>query len=292
MWDESLRCYRVPQAPGYTAAMTNWDPHFTRRSPMFAPLRGVARDIECAPWPTPADFNRLAAIHGVRSGGGAPLHFEAARASSVPTAADYERQIHDAGTVPLRAANWHDLFNALVWLVFPRTKAALNRAHAAQQRHAPAAAGGRGRRRDALTLLDESGVLVLSSSAEVLGRLRAFEWKRVFWEERETLLRTTQVLLFGHGLYEKALAPYVGMSAHALLLEVPAAAGTPDADTLIAAADVIAASAVEASLLTPRELTPLPLLGVPGWWDDNRHAAFYDNSAYFRPGRARGTTAR
>lgn len=292
MLDESLRCYRVPRTPGYTAAMSNWDPHFAQRTPMFAPLRRVAHGIDGAAWPTPAQLNRLAAGRGVCSGGGVALHFEAACLSSVPTAADYEQRIYEAGTVPLRAANWHDLFNALAWLVFPRAKAAVNRAHVAQQRHAPVVPGVRGRRRDALTLLDESGVLVLSSSADMLGQLRAFAWKRVFWEERETLLRTTRVLLFGHGLYEKALAPYVGMSAHALLLEVPAAAGTVDADTLLAQADAIAAGAVEAGLASPRELTPLPLLGVPGWWDDNRNAAFYDNAAYFRPGRTHGEKVR
>jgi hypothetical protein len=259
--------------------MTTWDPHCTLRTPMFAPLHGVAGGLPCAAWPAPDDLNRLAALRGVRSGGGAPLRFESAPASPMPAAADYERRIHDEGVVLLRAANWHDLFNALVWLAFPHTKAALNRAHVAQLR-AQAAAGPRGSRRDALTLLDESGVLVLSRDAAVPGRLRAFEWKRLFWDERETLLRTTRFVLFGHGLYEKALAPYVGMSGHALLLEVPG--GVADAD-----ADVLAARAVEECLMSPRDLAPLPLLGVPGWWRDNQAAAFYDNTDYFRPGRMR-----
>ena len=34
------------------------------------------------------------------------------------------------------------------------------------------------------------------------------------------------------------------------------------------------------------ELAPLPVLGVPGWWPDNEAQGFYDNSDYFRPGRA------
>jgi len=33
------------------------------------------------------------------------------------------------------------------------------------------------------------------------------------------------------------------------------------------------------------DLSPLPLLGVPGWAMDNEHAEYYDNTAYFRPGR-------
>ena len=34
-----------------------------------------------------------------------------------------------------------------------------------------------------------------------------------------------------------------------------------------------------------RELSPVPLLGVPGWSADNEDAAYYDNTAYFRSGR-------
>ncbi|HMM24565.1 MAG TPA: DUF3025 domain-containing protein [Pseudoxanthomonas mexicana] len=30
-------------------------------------------------------------------------------------------------------------------------------------------------------------------------------------------------------------------------------------------------------------LTPLPVLGVPGWWDGNADPAFYADAAVFRP---------
>ena len=188
----------------------------------------------------------------------------------------------------MRPGNWHDLFNALVWLAFPLTKVALNRAHTDEFRAKPAAA--RSVRRDALTLFDESGVLVFSSDLTMLKRIRAFDWKRVFWDERETLLKTTRCLLFGHGLYEKALSPYVGMSGHALLLDLPDAFGGRDEaalDTGLATLDAMAANAVQTCVMQPRDLSPLPVLGVPGWWDANNDAAFYDNARYFRPGRMR-----
>jgi len=54
---------------------------------------------------------------------------------------------------------------------------------------------------------------------------------------------------------------------------------------LIEASDTLAAATVR-SLGTPGALTPLPLLGVPGWWSANEDAAFYDNARYFRSGRA------
>jgi len=40
-------------------------------------------------------------------------------------------------------------------------------------------------------------------------------------------------------------------------------------------------------LTTPRSLSPLPVLGIPGWWSENEAPAFYDDTAYFREGRMR-----
>lgn len=247
---------------------------------MFAPLSGIAANISGEEWPSPDDLNLLATNCSAR------LKFSALTDNAAPGAADYERRIHDDGVVPLRPANWHDLFNALVWLAFPRTKAAINRAHVEALRAIPGSVPGpRSVRRDALTLFDESGVLVLSSDPVVLTRIRAFDWKRLFWDERAALQRTTRFLLFGHALYEKALSPYIGITGHALLLALPGAADESDQDTLLARADVLAAEAVQTNLAKPRDLSPLPLLGVPGWWHANNEAVFYGDTNYFRPGR-------
>jgi hypothetical protein len=40
-----------------------------------------------------------------------------------------------------------------------------------------------------------------------------------------------------------------------------------------------------------RELSPLPVLGVPGWWNGNEREGFYDDTAYFRPGRRQTTVS-
>jgi hypothetical protein len=277
--------------------MQAWDAQFTARSKMFEPLRTLAVGLQGPSWPTAQRLSALAALHEVRSGGGQPLQFVAPAGAASPGAADYELAIHDEGCVPLRGDNWHDFFNALAWLAFPRLKAALNRAHAAELRAGQGDAGntrntqnGRSAKRDALTLFDESGVLVLSSERAVLDGIRAFEWKQVFCTERERLMRSTRFLLFGHGLYEKALAPYVGMTGHALLLEMPAGLEFLHAKAskaLVAEADAVAATAVVERIAHPRDLSPLPVLGVPGWWDANRDADFYNNTDYFRPRRAR-----
>lgn len=252
---------------------------------MFAPLRPLARQLEGETWPAFARLNELAQSLAVVSGGGQPLRFVSAAEQAAPKAADYEQRIHNEGIVPLRERNWHDFFNAAAWLTFPRIKAALNRAHVDALRAQPLtdrnaqSASGRNRRRDALTLFDESGVLVLSQSVAVLEDIRSFAWRRLFWDGRERFQATTQCLIVGHALYEKALSPYVGMTGHALLLHADGAGGGDP--------QCIAANLLQTGVMHPRDLSPLPVLGIPGWWEANRDAAFYDNTAYFRPGRMR-----
>ena len=82
------------------------------------------------PWftdgePTLAQLNEAARQRDVKSGGDMPLQF-------VPPVADnlsYEERIFRFGAVATRENNAHDLFNALMWLTFPQTKALLNRRH-------------------------------------------------------------------------------------------------------------------------------------------------------------------
>ncbi len=273
--------------------MADWDKHFAAHSPIFAPLRALGAALDCADWPVLDQLNAIARAGAVVSGGGQPLRFVSLSGQPAPAAADYELRTHDEGVVPVRDANWHDFFNAASWLVFPRTKAAVNRAHVEALRvQSSAVRNVRSRGRDALTLFDESGVLVLSRSRAVLAGIRDFAWKRVFWDERDGLPATTRFVMFGHALYEKALLPYVGMSGHALLLEVPDNGDTPETSAWVAQADAAAAHVLIERVTQPHDLSPLPVLGVPGWWDANRAAAFYDNTAYFRAGRREKQSAR
>ena len=36
-----------------------------------------------------------------------------------------------------------------------------------------------------------------------------------------------------------------------------------------------------------KKMSPLPLLGVPSWFEGNKQKTFYDNTQYFRPKRHR-----
>jgi hypothetical protein len=202
----------------------------------------------------------------------------------------YEARIRARGEMHVRDRNWHDVFNVLVWLTYPRTKAALNDTQFAALRRDELATrrahSTRGPVRDALTLFDENGLIVLASDESLLEDVRAFRWKQLFWERREQVLTSMRFFVFAHALFEKALRPYVGMTAHALLFSVPEDDVRRPLPNAVAAADGLASARV-ATITAPSSLAPVPVLGIPGWWVENESSAFYDNPDYFRTGRRR-----
>lgn len=100
----------------------------------------------------------------------ADVRFEAqteARKRGVPfdRARSYDGSITRRGVVPTREGSMHDLMNAVIWSVYPRTKRALHaRQDAALAREVDegqtALPGRRSRLRDRLSMLDEGGVIV------------------------------------------------------------------------------------------------------------------------------------
>ena len=104
----------------------------------------------------------------------------------------YEPQIYLTGEIQTRFKNWHDLFNALVWLSFPRAKAMLNQLHFQELlREKQTKVVQRGALRDAATLFDESGVVVVTSDRNLAKLLIDHEWKALFWQQRIRLLAST-----------------------------------------------------------------------------------------------------
>jgi hypothetical protein len=205
-----------------------WNTEALLRSPLFAPLHPVLAELESGYFPTLDDCNALLAAHHppitVRSG--APLRFVAQQRGKLPFEAQYEPRGYLAGEVQMREHDWHDLLNALVWLTFPKTKAVLNARHYhALLEERASGHTRRGAVRDVNTLLDESGVIAVYADAELAELLRSFKWKELFWQRREQVMTSMGFYLFGHGMYEKALQPYVGMTGQGLLLKVEQAFG-------------------------------------------------------------------
>lgn len=223
--------------------------------------------------PTLARLNALAEEAGLRTESGRPVRFVPPR----PAGPYYEIEVFETGGVATRPESRHDLFNALAWLAFPRTKARLNALHAAE---IPRENGRRGRKRDLLTLLDEGGVVVQCADEALLDMLRGFRWKELFWENRERVLRSLRFAVLGHGVLEKALEPWPGVTCKAL----PVGPG-PDPDAQ--AAGLLAALPADA---TPRALPVVPVFGYPGWLPGSDMPAFYDDPRYFRPSARYGNT--
>ena len=268
--------------------MDRWDPQFARRSPLFESVSAHASDLHrYSEWPRREALQALIDARDWSTAGGAPLRLVAPAARTQP----YEARVYLEGALEVREGEWHDLINVLAWLAYPQTKSALNRAHYFAWReeraraHASAAQPSRrGPVRDALTLFDESGVIVASSEPRLLDDIRAFRWKQLFWEKRGQVRRSMRFHAVGHALLEKALAPYVGMTAHALLVPVGAEVIAASMAEQTAALDACAAGIIP-TLTATSMLAPLPVLGVPGWWADNETEIFYDDARYFRSGR-------
>ncbi|MCZ2104281.1 MAG: DUF3025 domain-containing protein [Comamonadaceae bacterium] len=190
----------------------------------------------------------------------------------LPPGTAYEAYIHATRQVPTRD-NLHDLFNGLVWLHFPRAKARLNRLQAgaiAREGVRPV----RGPLRDAATVFDENGALLLAPDA-LWHALRERDWRRLFVDLR-LLWPQARPVLFGHALLEKLVSPRKSVVAHVY-----------QARTAIksVAIDAWLARDLTAAHLACKPFAPLPVLGVPGWCAASENFCFYDDSTVFRPPR-------
>lgn len=268
--------------------LTDWDPSFDRLSPIFEPFRPLTGVVgKLNHWPTCQDLEQLKqqTSNDVLTYSGMPVRFiSQENATGNDFAQQYECRIHQTGTVSTRPESWHDFFNALVWMTFPLAKAALNHMHYhalvdASQQKLP----GRGQLRDAATLFDESGVIVLSSQARLIELLRQHEWKEVFWWKRKTVLASMRFIVLGHALYEKALNPYIGMTGKGIFFQVEAVFFQQPLTAQLSVIDQWLADFLLQKLSSTADLSPVPILGYPGWFDANGFGEFYDNRQYFRP---------
>ncbi|MDN0074798.1 DUF3025 domain-containing protein [Crenobacter sp. SG2303] len=260
--------------------MTDWHSSYLAH-PLYRPIRRAADWLTLTTWPDQASYDRLAAVARERVAGfPAVLRFVA----DLEPEAYYEAHIGATGEVPTRLCNWHDWFNALAWCAWPRAKSALN------ARHLRALARGevkRGSLRDAATLFDECGVVLAVSDERMADALKDMDWATLFLARREGWGRAIAPFVLGHALSEQGLTPHIGWCGKALLLPVPPAFFSQTYEAQLAQLDASLAErlADDTWLARPRELLPLPLLGIPGWWTANEDPAFYANTDYFRPSR-------
>lgn len=231
-------------------------------------------------WPSPAQYDELARTVPQPTGVVLP-RFVAQSREALAEVGGYEPHVAKLRTVPTRPQSWHDLFNMAVWAHFPRVRWALNALHVDDQVGPKDPRNGRAPAQNVAAQLDESGIVVASSSPSLLTDLRALRFKHVFWERRAELATTTRFWVIGHGTLESLLTPHLGLASKAVLLELPQAPALYDADALRHDLDARVAAHIATWRSHVPVLDPVPLLGIPGY-ADNADASFYDNAQYFR----------
>ncbi|MDH5302157.1 MAG: DUF3025 domain-containing protein [Gammaproteobacteria bacterium] len=273
-----------------------WQANFADRSPLFAPLEPLLRHFAShQQWPELADYQQLLAAwpDTIRTLGGNTIRVVPQDDHPEQFEMHYAPRIYLSGEIQTRRHNWHDFFQFLSWFLFPQTKAIINSLHLepARQRYNQGIKGARSPLENMLSLFDEGGAVVVSSNEQLLQMVREFRWKDLFWHHRTQLTQQLQCFTFGHAVYEKALMPYVGMTANAILLTVDDDFFTLPLNEQLQQVDRQLAAVLQQGqqFCKPKDLHPFPILGMPGWSDDNQQEHYYDNQRYFRPGR-RATT--
>lgn len=237
------------------------------------------------------------------SGGGQALVF---RQSLLDETLGYEPGIFATGQVPCRTVaggfslvqERHDFYNALVWLMFPKSKArlnqlsmqALNALESGDSKRVDLTTGNhvsstarRGPLRDAITVFDENALLLLCSDSRLTDLLAAMQWhdllvsQRAQWQSAETIVP----VCFGHALLQKLETPYKAITGHSFVLSMTAKqviASRNDAGLI----DALLCEQLTKEVLIAKPFLPLPVLGIPGWSDENQDTRYYDDPQVFR----------
>lgn len=271
-----------------------WNPEFYKASPMYQLLQPWAEEyVEFKQWPgldvyeqhlrkqNPAVMTLSGKVLTIVEQDVKPNSFHE----------HYAPRIYTSGELQTRINNWHDFFQFLTWMMFPKSKAVINSIHIPMARERIESGNDTGRRsplENAMSLFDEGGALILSSNHDLLEMVRNFDWKSLFWKHRKELKDQFQCIIYGHALYEKGLAPYLGMTANTILFEVDKDYFSASSSEKLKFSDQLLAEYLNRDVIEkPKDLQPFPILGMPGWYQGNEDEIFYENQEYFRPGRRR-----
>ena len=248
--------------------------------PAFSVLEPSVRQrlLSLDHFPAPNELSKLA--RGIPSSIPVWFDFAVQDRTELAVAGGFDAQLARTSNVPTRVGSFHDLLGALIWLHFPALKTAIHRAQLAGGEPA------RGPRENALTHLDESGVLVISTESSVFESLSALAWRELFWDRRRELQRSTRFLVFGHGLLDALREPHPRLMGKALFVHVSADHLRLGDSELRVFLDGALAPLLSEFLSEPACLEPLPVLGVPGW-SANQRDVYYDDERYFRRARVR-----
>ena len=247
------------------------------KHPVFKDVAEYLAWAESAEWPSVESLNSCSGtlVHSYTS---MQLAFERQTAELLNDGMHYEQRIHQRGLIATRENNWHDLFNAMMWLRYPKIKSALNaRQWGDIERHGLKT---RTPSQCAMTLFDEAGAIVTMPD-EMLECWKLHDWHGLFIDHADTWLSgRARVAVFGHAFLDHALVTETLLVAKCIVLE-------DKADLWLSLDGIADAIYSEKRLLANKELRTLPLCGIPGWHSASDSAEFVRTAACFSPLSAR-----
>ncbi len=187
---------------------------------------------------------------------------------------------------------------ACIWVSFPKSKAMLN-FHHLKHLNDDDTNNKRNRVRDTITVFDENGAIVVVCDDNlgygVADALVNFKWQsclvdsRPHWHNPKNPkpYDKAQVLIFGHALLEQLITPRKPLCSHAMIINVPPPFFGLSLTDKLAFIDEWLCHQLDNFLqkdISPKQLHPLPILGVPYFWD-NQDDEFYQDTFVFRSGR-------
>lgn len=237
------------------------------------PLTQVADEAELLSLAFDQALARLNARAVALPGG---LRFAEQDAALAADGLSYEQRIGERGLIAMRRDSLHDVCGALMWLRWPAIKWAIHRGqYAGIQAHGPRQ---RSRHQQALTHLDEAGLLVVAADADVLEALYAHQWRTLLLDRRERWAQA-RVHVLGHALLEvRALRPHDLLAAKVIAVQAAPDTAPTRIDQWVGEAILAGIAGAD-----PKDLPTLPLAAVPGWDARNQDPDFIASAPCFRP---------
>jgi hypothetical protein len=236
----------------------------------------------CDQWPTINKYNQLSSFF--YSTKYLSSNYKVQFVSQAMSCEEYFFQVTKYRQIPTRINNWHDFFNNISWIAWPKTKWALYQRYW-QQSEYDNHSKQRSPEQNFIALFDECGVIVATKDEHISNLVKNFQWKELFIYQRQRF-KKAKIFIFGHGMLEKGLKPYIGMTGKALFLKVEKDFfNKPNLEQINVLDSYLSEQLLQLEYQKPNCLQPLPVLGCPNWWPNQENSDFYDNTDYFRIGR-------
>lgn len=198
----------------------------------------------------------------------------------------YEENVFKHRKVYTRLDSWHDFFNDITWILWPKTKWAIVNAILSQSLEQKKTKN-RTPKQSFLAQFDECGMLIVTTKSSLVYDVQQHNWTDLFFHKRAQH-SWFESIVFGHGLMEKALEPYIGMTGKAMMIVVNPQYFYLSSALRLKFLDHIVSELISASYCpqSAKALQPFPMLGMPGWYQQNERKEFFEQKNYFRAKRS------